>query len=562
MFAIYNRGVYMQKKATPNNNLQIRFPEIAKEWGNDNTKSPNQVAPYSHYKAWWICSNCGYKWQAFVNSRTKSGRGCPACSGQVVRSGINDLASRFPEIAKEWDYKMNNPITPDMVSFGAVKKYYWKCPVCNNSYLTSVNQRTNLKSGCPYCSNHKVMPGFNDFETKYPDISKEWDYEGNGDLLPNQILCNVHKQISWKCPQCGNKYFAYPQNRIRGDSCPYCSGHEVMSGYNDLATLRPDLLEEWDYDFNKDVPPNSLTIGSNRTVGWICSVCGHKWQAPVARRTYGGSCPKCNHRNHTSFPEQALFYYVKIVYDDAINGYTELFDNGMELDIFIPSQSIGIEYDGIQWHKKTHKERESKKYSICKEHGITLIRITEDSSISPFCDYQIISNYRRRDYKHLDSSIIQLFEYLKTEPPTIKTENDSTAINEQYLTTLRKGSFGSLFPQYCSEWNHEKNGSLTPFMFFPYSNESVWWKCGTCGKEYKMTIAAKAAGRKCKNCSYIEIGKKLGKKVVNLDTKQIFDSLSEAAAFYGHTSSNSLWKCCHGKQHTAYGFHWAFLEED
>ena len=52
----------------------------------------------------------------------------------------------------------------------------------------------------------------------------------------------------------------------------------------------------------------------------------------------------------------------------------------MELDIYIPSLSIGIEYDGIIWHKgKTNQTREMKKYQTCKENSITLIRIRENT---------------------------------------------------------------------------------------------------------------------------------------------------------------------------------------
>ena len=48
----------------------------------------------------------------------------------------------------------------------------------------------------------------------------------------------------------------------------------------------------------------------------------------------------------------------------------------MELDIYIPSQKIAIEYDGATWHKtKEHQARELKKYKFCKNNGIHLIRI-------------------------------------------------------------------------------------------------------------------------------------------------------------------------------------------
>ena len=83
------------------------------------------------------CHVCGHTWDAVVGSRSL-GRGCPACGGQIVIKGKNDLATKFPEIAAEWDYEKNAPITPDGVSFGAIKKYSWICPKCGYSYDASL----------------------------------------------------------------------------------------------------------------------------------------------------------------------------------------------------------------------------------------------------------------------------------------------------------------------------------------------------------------------------------------------------------------------------------------
>ena len=544
--------------------LQELFPTIALEWDNDrNEFASNETAAFSHYKAHWICRKCGYKWKADVNSRTKSGRGCPACGGQVVIKGKNDLKTVFPIIAQEWDYEKNNPTLPEDVSFGSTKKFYWKCPSCGYSYNASANQRTNSKSGCPYCSNHKVMPGFNDLETLHPELADEWDYQGNGDLLPSMVLCNRHKAVSWVCKTCGNRYQAYIYNRLRGDACPYCSGHQVRTGFNDLVTLRPDLLTEWDYEENIGINPNSLTIGSNVSAWWRCSVCGHKWKAPIVRRTSGGQCPKCNHRNHTSFPEQAVFYYIKKIFPDAINGYTQPFEGSMEIDIYLPSMRVGVEYDGIQWHRKEVDDRERRKYNICLANGIKLIRIKEGESDSRNCDIQIKCDYRRRDYADLDETIRRLFLILDVPSPIIDSEKDAVQINEQFITTLRDGSFGEMYPHYCEEWDYEKNGKLTPYMFFPFSNESVWWKCKECGRTYKMTICDKAQGHKCRKCAYKELSAKLGKKVINLDTGLVFESISAAAIHYGNgkkSNVNSISKCCNGQQKTALGYHWSFVE--
>ena len=50
----------------------------------------------------------------------------------------------------------------------------------------------------------------------------------------------------------------------------------------------------------------------------------------------------------------------------------------MELDIYIPSIRLGIEFDGANWHNtETQFRREKKKYEICQQNKITLIRVKE-----------------------------------------------------------------------------------------------------------------------------------------------------------------------------------------
>lgn len=42
-------------------------------------------------------------------------------------------------------------------------------------------------SGCPYCAGRKVLPGFNDLETLYPDVAAQWHREKNGPLSARDV---------------------------------------------------------------------------------------------------------------------------------------------------------------------------------------------------------------------------------------------------------------------------------------------------------------------------------------------------------------------------------------
>lgn len=74
----------------------------------------------------------------------------------------------------------------------------------------------------------------------------------------------------------------------------------------------------------------------------------------------------------SSFPEQAIFFYLSKIYPDAINRCA---DYGCEIDVFIPSLMVGIEYDGFAWHQNTKKDVGKNKQ--LHDQGIKVIRIRE-----------------------------------------------------------------------------------------------------------------------------------------------------------------------------------------
>jgi hypothetical protein len=145
---------------------------------------------------------------------------------------------------------------------------------------------------------------------------------------------------------------------------------------NDLKTTHPYLVKEWHSTKNKDLKPSEVSYGSGKKVWWVCPK-KHEYKASIMHRSHGTECPECNAGRQTSFAEQATYYYVKMLYPDAVSRYTASFLNRMELDIYIPSIKLAIEYDGEAWHGKNTLKREERKYKICKKNKIKLIRLRE-----------------------------------------------------------------------------------------------------------------------------------------------------------------------------------------
>jgi Probable Zinc-ribbon domain len=266
----------------PNKNkdqsLAITHPELALQavgW------DPATLSAGSHKKVKWQCPlKPNHIYPARVSHRSK-GSGCPFCSGHQVLNGDNDLATTHPELALQavdWD--------PATLSAGSGKKVNWQCPLkLNHIYPATVASRSNGR-GCPFCSGQRVLAGDNDLATTHPELALQavgWD--------PATLSAGSNKKVKWQCPLKPNhRYSAVVYNRVKGSGCPFCSGHQVLAGDNDLATTHPELVLQavgWD--------PATFSSGSNKKVKWQCPLKpNHIYTATVASRSNGRGCPFCS----------------------------------------------------------------------------------------------------------------------------------------------------------------------------------------------------------------------------------------------------------------------------
>jgi deoxycytidylate deaminase len=268
------------------NDLQTLNPQLADEWDYDeNELLPSQVTVSSSKNVFWKCGN-GHSWKAKISARNNGGTGCPVCDGKIVQAGFNDLQTHNPKLADEWDIAKNKQL-PSQVTPFSTKKVWWLCEK-GHSWLAAISGRS-VGNGCPVCSGRKILAGYNDLATVNPALAGEWDYEKN-DLLPTQVTAHSNRKVWWKC-KIGHSWYVNPDNRSRGYDCPVCSGRIVLPGFNDLASLNPELADEWAFDKNT-LLPSQVAIFSDKKVWWRCKN-GHLWKTCVASRSGGTNCPNC-----------------------------------------------------------------------------------------------------------------------------------------------------------------------------------------------------------------------------------------------------------------------------
>lgn len=126
-----------------------------------------------------------------------------------------------------------------------------------------------------------------------PALASEWDYQKNRPIKPSHVLATSDRKFWWKCLECGYSWKSTVNDRSNGHGCPGCAGLVVREGVNDLQTMRPELIAEWDYEKNIGLSPNSVAYRGNKKIWWRCHKCGHSWFARVADRSAGVGCPAC-----------------------------------------------------------------------------------------------------------------------------------------------------------------------------------------------------------------------------------------------------------------------------
>ena len=423
------------------------------EWDDEkNGGSPHEVIFYNKKKYYWLCPH-GHSYLQSRGDRVRShGNNCPVCNNRIIVKGFNDFETVCKKEGIEnpleyWDDEKNT-VDPRTLGLSGKEKYWWKCKEGHSWQARLFDMYRSLlrdteSKGCPYCSNQNLLVGFNDFETKckqagFGEILEMFDYDKN-DILPSQIIGFSAKQIIyWKCKE-GHSWQAVPnaifdsfKNGSKSKGCPYCSNQKVLTGYNDLATIRPDLLNEYDYKKNT-LNPKEIGAGDKRKVWWVCSKCGNEWQANVVARTYGmHDCPEC-----------ALDKSKKTRYEKLLK----------------EKSSLAEKYPKIasEWDNEKNGD-------------------VKPSDVKPNSSFHAW-------WKCPDCG----FSWQTSPANRTRRNSGCPACNRG---TLHPGhnDLATTHPDIAKMWHPTKNGSLTPRDVKMSYNLPIWWKCPVCGHEWKTGI--------------------------------------------------------------------------
>lgn len=344
-----------------------------------------------------------------------------------------------------------------------------------------------------------------------PRLMKEWDKslnEADG-LDPFAITVGSHKRAHWICISCGNHWTAEIKARFRGNGCPVCGrkraaqSHATASPERSLSIIRPDLLSEWNYEKNGNVSAETVNVGSNQKVFWKCAR-GHEWEARINKRAlYNQGCPFCSNAYKTSFPEQAIYYYLSQQYKATNRDNTA----GFEFDVFLQEQAIAVEYDGLYWHSTDFaKKMELRKNEFCAKNNITLFRLKESAEREKGVYQERKAVYYPYDssYSYLNEALSMLFDMISTATGIPCSTNpdinaDRTTIISNFEKMVYETSLAQK-PDLVKEWDYESNGNLRPENVRLGSEQKIHWICDK-GHRYFSRASHRVNGVGCPVCA-------------------------------------------------------------
>lgn len=359
-----------------------KYPNIAQEWHyvkNKNIK-PWNVTYGSKLKVWWICPNvcnvggCSHIFKMSILHRSH-GSGCTYCNGGAF-CYHNSLEYKEPLVAQLWHPIKNCSLKPHNVTPQSDKLIWFLCPhiTCDKkcphefqaiiSNMVIARKKNVNMTGCPHCSgkNGKVCEHLS-VSYLYPHIVSELHPTKNKSTDMTKIFPHSEKKFWFLCKNtfvcgCEHAYYMSIKQRTKKDNpggCTFC-GHHDFCKHMTFGFVYPNMLDEWDFESNKLINPNTTSCGSDKKIYWLCKKdCSHKYTCTIRARTKDGqTCKLCG-----GSTEAILYNFLSEIYNVKWGYYPEWckskkFNKCLEFDFLIDDLKVIIELDGEQHFKNNN----------------------------------------------------------------------------------------------------------------------------------------------------------------------------------------------------------------
>ena len=194
-------------------NLKEIVPEICDYYDYElNDKKPEDYSPKCRERIFIKCNNssCDYKKNVVIKNFVRCIRTykCSVCQGGNRKEATShyNLETEAPDVAKEFDVKLNNGEKATQILPSLNKSRWFTCSVCNHSYPARVSNRAYLGRGCPEC-NKKRQTSFVE-QMFYFYIKKcILNAENRAIDVHTDLEIDIFLQDQLRAVECKSKYF-------------------------------------------------------------------------------------------------------------------------------------------------------------------------------------------------------------------------------------------------------------------------------------------------------------------------------------------------------------------
>jgi hypothetical protein len=491
-----------------NNEFNVDIEKIKSEWHPTKNGDLNftDLATGSTKPVWWLGACC-HEWESKMFLRAVRGAGCLICSNRLLLTGFNDIATKHPDWVPFWS--PSNALPCDQVIAGGATEYAWLCEL-GHEFFSSVGHKERGR-GCPYCSNMKLLPGFNDLQTIAPDVAASWNLRKNGELTPETVIAGGRSKYWWSC-SLGHEWETTIRKRIDGHGCTVCAGQKVVIGFNDLASQEPAIAGEWHPTKNGDLTPDAVMVRSTYAAWWQCKN-GHEWETKISNRTLqNNGCNECKKTTRSSVEKELN---LTITHPELAMQWHPV-KNGM----ITPHHVTKGSHKKVWWSGECRHEWEAQVYARAEGNNCpvcaglkVVVGINDLITTHPM----LASQWHPTQNNELTAEQVttgsnkkvwwlgecghewDAWVYHRTAGkgcPVCSGHKVSNGIND--LLTIE--------PALAAEWHPTKNGDLTPEKVTGKGGRvRAWWKCEK-GHEWEASVRGRLRGRGCSQCwatSYI-----------------------------------------------------------
>lgn len=190
------------------------------------------------------------------------------------------------------------------------------------------------------------------------------------------------KHVEVVCSKCDKQFTIQTSSYLRNIKkhnmryiCNICASSKGIRLSEKLKS--PEFAHVLWSDKN-EFSPDEITASSGRRVILECEK-GHEW-SPFAYAI--GGCPQCMQGSMTSKEEESFASFLSsLLPNTEIRRSVRGLIYPQEVDIYIPSKQVAIEFNGLYWHsEKAGKDKDYhyNKWLSCKNKGVQLITVWED----------------------------------------------------------------------------------------------------------------------------------------------------------------------------------------